>query len=495
MGSASGVALPALIPGELNHSASGVRYRIYARDGKAWLSVTREDGSLKESRELLYFIGSGGRGRTYLFEVDGFYFESPVNWYTQAQRWDMTPAYKAATTAPLNLPAAVSCLHCHTSGFRAPHDGTQNEYGAPLFAAEGVSCERCHGPAEEHLRSGAKMRKIEELSASKRDSICMQCHLEGNAAIEQPGKHIYDFRPGDELSEYVHYLVLSSDTEARPRAVSQFEALAQSQCKRKAGDALRCTTCHDPHGEVPAAEKAAYYRKKCAGCHGEGFAATHHKENPDCTACHMPKLASGDVAHTQATDHRILRNAMTKERNDGCVASAGKRLERFPAGNPATERDLVLGWLAVADSGNEFAAAEADKVLPQAVKNNPKDPLLLTAYAYRELVHGRAGHAKELYVAALEIEPTSIDAKANLGVIEAQSGSVERALELWNSAFAQAPWRSSIGMNLAQLDCSLGKTKDAEEALRRTLQFNPDLAKGRQMLEKLRDGTLGCGAR
>src|SRR5271165_3260323 len=93
MAGASGTALQALIPGEFVHAASHVQYRIYQDDGQAWLSFDRKTGTaLQGKRESLYFIGSGQRGRTYLFSEDGYVFESPVNWYAQSKMWDMTPA-------------------------------------------------------------------------------------------------------------------------------------------------------------------------------------------------------------------------------------------------------------------------------------------------------------------------------------------------------------------------------------------------------------------
>ena len=42
-----------------------------------WLSFDRERPPLHGKRELRYYIGSGRRGRTYLFSEDGFLFESP----------------------------------------------------------------------------------------------------------------------------------------------------------------------------------------------------------------------------------------------------------------------------------------------------------------------------------------------------------------------------------------------------------------------------------
>jgi predicted CXXCH cytochrome family protein len=498
MANASGTAIQALIPGEFTHAPSGVRYGIYEGNGKAWLEFDRDTSdAVHGKRELSYFIGSGQRGRTYLFSEDGFVFESPVNWYAQSRTWDMTPAYKSATHIPLNLPAAVSCFHCHTSGFHPPAPGTENKYPEPLFSQHGIACERCHGNADAHAKGSGSVLNPSKSPPARRDAICMQCHLEGSAAIEQPGKHIYDFRPGEDLTEFVHYLVLSTEKQANPRAVSQFEALAESTCKRKSGDALHCVTCHDPHSSPAPAERVNFYRAKCLQCHGERFATKHNPKNPDCVWCHMPRISSSDVAHTQATDHRILRQpSVSTPQVTAEIAASRPKLEMFPAqAGPPTNRDLALGWLALAESGRNLAEVEEENVLLVAAKEFPHDAAVLSAYAYRELIHKRTQHAKELYEEALRIDPLNLDAAVNLGVIEAQSGSTDHALALWRDTFHRAPWRSSIGMNLARLSCNLGNREEAEESLRRVLQFNPDFPEARQFLRGLERQTVACGAR
>ena len=78
---------------------------------------------MRGKRELLDDIGSGRRGRSYLFAGgDAFLFESPVNWYLWDRHvWDMAPAYMCnASQIPMNLPAFASCLHCHVSGMQPP---------------------------------------------------------------------------------------------------------------------------------------------------------------------------------------------------------------------------------------------------------------------------------------------------------------------------------------------------------------------------------------
>jgi hypothetical protein len=66
-----------------------------------------------------------------------------------------------------------------------PIKGTENEYPTPLFAQGGVGCERCHGPGEAPVK-GAAILNPAELPADRRDSVCMQCHLEGMAVKQSP---------------------------------------------------------------------------------------------------------------------------------------------------------------------------------------------------------------------------------------------------------------------------------------------------------------------
>ena len=388
MAHASGLAMENLIPADFTHRQSGVHYRIYQDDSHAWLSFDRDGKDpIQGKRELLYYIGSGRRGLTYLFADDGFVFESPINWYGDRHVWDMTPAYQDAREMPLNLPAHTSCLHCHVSGMRPPVDGTENRYAMPLLAHSGVSCERCHGPAGAHIKGGPIVNPA-KLSPDRRDAICMQCHMEGRVSIERAGRHIYDFRPGDSLSDYVRYYVLTGGSSSELGAVSQVEALAQSGCKKASGDKMSCTSCHDPHFTPSAAERVEYFRGKCLACHGASFAAKHHAEHKDCTACHMPESPSKDVAHTEVTDHRIPRvPALSPQLLQDTNASASKpELVPFPDTKEAEDdlRDLALAWESLANSGISSARPQAEKLLRQSSQKFPDDSATIAALAYED---------------------------------------------------------------------------------------------------------------
>ncbi|HVZ17970.1 MAG TPA: multiheme c-type cytochrome, partial [Terriglobales bacterium] len=131
MAKASGKASDGLVTGEFFHELSHVRYRVFEKDGRTWMSYERDtDPKLKGQRELLYYIGSGRKGRSYLFSVQGFLFETPINWYSQEERWNMAPAYTEAQQIPMNLPSLADCLNCHTSGLQAPIAGTENRFAS-----------------------------------------------------------------------------------------------------------------------------------------------------------------------------------------------------------------------------------------------------------------------------------------------------------------------------------------------------------------------------
>src|SRR5262249_8447781 len=56
-------------------------------------SLLNADGKtiLEHEDSVDFVLGSGTRGRSYLINRDGFLFQSPISWFSQAQVWDLSP--------------------------------------------------------------------------------------------------------------------------------------------------------------------------------------------------------------------------------------------------------------------------------------------------------------------------------------------------------------------------------------------------------------------
>ena len=107
MAQGSGPALDGVVQGEFTHLPSEVHYSVFVKDGKVWMSYLRtkqlssgRNSQLRGERELKYFIGSGHRGSTYLYEESGLWFQTPINYYSKGGVWDMAPGYGSSPTMP-----------------------------------------------------------------------------------------------------------------------------------------------------------------------------------------------------------------------------------------------------------------------------------------------------------------------------------------------------------------------------------------------------------
>ncbi len=140
-----------------------------------------------------------------------------------------------------------------------------------------------------------------------------------------------------------------------------------------------------------------------------------------------------------------------------------------------------------------MAQPEAEQLLRQAIAVSPDDPALSSALGYVEQRQGALEKARDSYRKALALDPKSIDAETNLGVLEAQSGQLGDPVRLWQDAFRRAPGRSTIGMDLAHAFCSAGQFSDARNFTLRVLQFNPDLGSAKRLLYQLDADPPRCG--
>ncbi len=384
-----------------------------------------------------YFVGSNSEGRTYLQSSDGHLFELPVTWYARRAAYDASPGYQNNPDVQLNRAVEPSCLLCHASQVR-PVLGTQNRYGDPPFLEGGVSCERCHGPGSEHVRNPASSRMVQpaQLPPDRRDSVCAQCHLTGEARIENAGRRLAEFQAGDRLADFATYFVWKLG-RTDLKVTSHVEKLAASRCKAASGDKLWCGTCHGVHGNSSRTQQA------CLDCH-----QTAHRQQEQCADCHMPKTRAVDANHGVMTDHSIPRTPRTPL--------------------PPVAGDLVA-FLGQADSRSlgiayaEMGDPRARDLLRQA---RPADWQLRLRLAVLETDPARAA---ALYESVLKERPGETAALVNLGAFYGAAGQSARAIELWRRALDSNPGNEEATLNLVKL---LPRA-EAKAVLTRYLSINP----------------------
>ena len=493
---ASGAAQAKLIPGVYTQPATGVTYTVGEQDGAAFLRFSKaRHPELQGFHHLDDYLGSGHLGVTYLYSVDSYLFESPVAYYTHLARYDMKPGLAELTEGAPAIPIDSSCLRCHMSGVASADPGTLNRYTGAAFRDGGVLCESCHGDATAHVTSGGKAPIVNpaKLTAERRDSVCINCHLEGDVSVEKNHRSALDFRPGDSISQYLSFFVYGN-AGATTRGVSEVEQFAASRCKRSSGDRMSCTTCHDPHFVPAAAERVAYYRGKCLSCHGAGergatFTATHHPETPDCTGCHMPRSAAENIPHVAWTDHRILA------RPDAATAAAAPNdAAMIPIFSPAaTSRDLALALYAAVMDGHREDGAKAYALLTQARQQDANDVQVLNALGTLANMKGNMLEAGQLFASVLDLDPKDRIAATNLALIAARNGNLARARALLQPVFDRNQDLSSIAENLAAIDCMQGDGDGARATLQAALRFSPGSHQLQQRLAEV--GSCHAAAR
>ena len=470
---------------EFRDSRGAFSYRVGRQAGSYSFEFLQQGTTqpIQGRRQLEYFVGSGAAARSYLLSVEGFLFEAPVAYYSSSASWKSAPGYSSYDYPYLTRPILPGCLQCHASGIqRIP--GTQNAYASPPFREGGVACERCHGPGSDHIAARKPMVNPAKLAATERDSICGQCHLSGEIRVAKPGKDDLAFRPGDRLADFLTVFVRSGSASPM-KVTSHAENLAQSACKRASGEKLWCGTCHDPHSVPGANEKAAYFRGKCLTCHQTSDCrvpqSSRLANGDNCAACHMPRNPPSDIDHVVFTDHSIRRRA----RPSSGSLPADADLVPF-GGGAASTRDLGLAYAMVGlREQNPTYVERAFHLLQETVARGDGDALTLAYLAefYRDRKDD--AHALPLYEEAWRLDPTQSAVAAALGAYQMQRGNFDQAIRFWNQTLAISPALVLVRANLAAALLRTAQAEQAQETLRKALEFQPSFQAARDVLDRI----------
>jgi photosynthetic reaction center cytochrome c subunit len=405
-----------------------------------------------------WVIGSGTHASGYLVNIGDHLFQSPIAFYHSRNAYDLAPGFENQSDPDFTRPIREECVLCH-SGTALHVAETLNQYRAPIFPAdaESITCERCHGPSEQHVANPSANNIIRpaKLEPAARDSICEQCHLFGAARVPNPGKKISDFVPGQRTED-----VFTTYHDANPtgafKVISHSEQLALSACARNSGDKLWCGTCHNPHDKP--VEAVSYYRARCLTCHATNFPAAHPAKDSDCLSCHMPRRNANDGGHTVFTDHRIQRRpqeAPAAPADSGIVAWR----------EPAPEFQMRNLGIAHIDAGMQRHSApfilQGYRELTSVQQQFSSDSELYKWIGQALLIGKQDSEAKFAFERALELDPNSALAEADAASPYIESGDSAGAIAHLESALAIDPLDLPAASSLIALYRKDGRYPDA----------------------------------
>lgn len=495
--------------------AQGLEYRIERRDGQVYHVELRRDAQgqiiAKTEAAVQYALGSGTRGLGYLIDRDGYLFQSPISWYAQERKWDLSPGYRKVNPHFERMIDA-RCLFCHCNyAEEVPY--TFNRFQEPIFRGLPIGCERCHGPGERHVQirqGGQEVAAADEaivnprrLAPELREAVCQQCHLQGQARVVRAHHRAFDYRPGEPLQAFLSVFVSPAEFNDNHKAVSQVEQMSVSRCFRKSNGAMGCISCHDPHRVPAATEKTAYYREKCLECHTKQGcslprdARLQKSKDDSCIACHMAPLHTSNIAHTAMTDHRIRRYAEAPDQ----PAPAPRPLRRAEipllhfhrkpneSADPGINRDLGLALTVLARDaeGTPFADQLGRLALPlleEATTIDPNDVFALHGYGYSLWLGRREREALAVYERALAKEPNLERTLVEAAQLAVELGDRDGAIRFWQRAIRVDPYRSNYHAQLAELEAARQDWAAARDSCRSALRLNAMRTDVRKLLIK-----------
>ena len=518
----------------VRHAPSGFEYRAFEQDGGFFQEEVRReaDGSVTHRlvRPMDFVVGSGSAARTYLYEENGRYYELPLTWYTAREgggKWDLSPGYKE-WNGRFDRTVPSRCMSCH-NGISEPVRFIDDKFDA---VAEGIGCERCHGPGSAHVDArlenpdpapGADPTVVNpaHLSVDLQLDVCQQCHLSGTVTVLREGEGAFSYRPGTPLSAHrAIYTTFDEDPETID-VISHVDRMKASACFIGT-PSMTCTTCHDPH-EGFQQKGPAYFNDTCQSCHEPQplqarmptpALAASHGAGSDCFSCHMPRVEAEDAPHASFTDHYIrvvsrplaplpapeqdepLAPYFERDRGQDADAQAYRGMayviygrqqgdaEEVSRGAALLQRALnerpemaeaqfLLGF-ALLDQGEYAAAAEA---LEKSVALGGDVPERLNALAQaREAAGAPPEQIAALYRRALDAQPDAANVRVNYGRFLEATGRVEEAARAYATAAREEPALVAAHYNLGTVRLRLGQLADGEEELQEAVRLDPDHA-------------------
>jgi hypothetical protein len=250
-------------------------------------------------------IGSGDQAASFGYWSNGKVYQLPLTYFASIRGWANSPGFPSSEPYFYRT-ILIGCFECHASFASEVADQTEGLKSLHINSSSiiyGIDCERCHGPAADHVRfhtqnPSEKLPKYiatwNSLSRHQKLDACAVCHSGNDRALQTS---TFDFKPGDTLANY--YFPFSSESSEPDVHGKQMQLLAASRCFLMSQE-MECTTCHSQH--QPSNHDAVVRSAPCMNCHSQGAhvdcrvaSKPSSPLNNNCIDCHMPLLPSKKI--------------------------------------------------------------------------------------------------------------------------------------------------------------------------------------------------------
>ncbi|MEO1526600.1 MAG: multiheme c-type cytochrome [Planctomycetota bacterium] len=285
---------------ELQTSLADVSFSMAADDDGMWQRASFFGWQFETPIDLVF--GSSKMGESHVFWNNEKLFQANCSYLTASDQWINSPGFTDGH-ATYDRPILPGCIECHTTYVDVRK--MPNHY-TPQTLILGVSCERCHGPAQQHVefhethpdeKQSRFMSVPSALSRQQQLDVCGQCHSSNKRLNDRPA---FQFRPGDRLEDHYDFYEPDQGEANEVHTSNQSARLARSVCFQESE--MGCVECHNPHrnerGDMPL------FSKRCLKCHQTDQCGMADDMGPsladNCIDCHMPLRAGSLFSESAA---------------------------------------------------------------------------------------------------------------------------------------------------------------------------------------------------
>jgi len=506
-------------------------YKPYWQNDSLYVMEFRVEGGdtvHKRIQKIDYIVGSGQHTNSHIYDVNGYFYQAPITFYTQKHQWDLAPGFEKGSNTRFKRLIEIECMSCH-NGYPDFVANSENKY---ISVKTGIDCERCHGPGSLHVQEKQAGNIVDtsktpdysivnprRLSTELQNNVCQRCHLQGIAVLND-GKTFFDFHPGMKLSEVMNVFMPEYEgAQDKMIMAAHVERMKKSRCYIESGK-MSCITCHNPHVSVKFTPRTQYINA-CMSCHRDNKSQnpkskiqTECTENPqvraaknnDCITCHMPHNGSIDIPHVAVTDHFIRKRPFEDTMQKKITAFLGMKCfnndhvdaitiargyiefyERYAPSKPLLDsallyldkqkdveaaqkqsRDYIRLYYLLEDYGKvvQYAAG-----LQQSAINDA-----WTAYRVGEAYYQLHQPVQALpwYKRATEIWKYSLDFESKYGICLLSLGKMQDAMTVFNFILNENPDYVSANTNLGYIYMQQGNSTMAYSYLVHANELDPD---------------------